>query len=325
MKKRAFQQLLVLGACGWLMAGPASASADYPSKPIRIIVPFATGGGTSNAARVIGEQLTVKLGQPVVIENRPGGNTVIGASIAATSAPDGYTLFFANSSFAINPGLMTNLPYDSDRDFTPVAPILVNNFIMLAHPSSGFHTLSDLIKNVKAKPHDYPYPSVGAAGIGRIANEIFNQKIGVQLVNIPYKGTGQLATDLMGGQVKYAIEIPGVYIPHIKANKLRALAVTGKNRLPSLPDVPTFAEAGMPEFDIQSWYGLLAPAGTPSAIINKLNINIQEILKTQDIRQKLQMIEAEPMLGSPSDFANLIKNETERFKKVVLEAKISVQ
>jgi tripartite-type tricarboxylate transporter receptor subunit TctC len=312
---------LSLAAAGLLMSTQAAAT-DYPHKPIRIVVPFATGGGTSNAARLIGEKLTERWGQPVVIENRPGGNTVIGAALVSKSPADGYTLFFGNTSFAINPGLMPKLPYDSARDFAPVASLVVNNFVMLAHPSVPARNLQELIKLIKANPKDYPYPTVGAAGIGRLASEIFIQRIGVQLVNIPYKGTSQLATDLMGGQVKYAIEIPAVYLPLIKTGKVRALAVTGKQRLASLPDVPTFAEAGIPDFNVQSWYGLLAPAATPRPIIEKLSTTIQEILKSPDVRQRLEAIEAEPLIGGPTEFGALIKTETERFAKVIKEAKI---
>jgi tripartite-type tricarboxylate transporter receptor subunit TctC len=311
----------LLAAAGLLMSTQAAAT-DYPNKPIRIVVPFATGGGTSNAARLIGEKLTERWGQPVVIENRPGGNTVIGAALVSKSPADGYTLFFGNTSFAINPGLMPKLPYDSARDFAPVASLVVNNFVMLAHPSVPARNLQELIKLIKANPNDYPYPTVGGAGIGRLASEIFIQRIGVQLVNIPYKGTSQLATDLMGGQVKYAIEIPAVYLPLIKTGKVRALAVTGKQRLASLPDVPTFAEAGIPDFNVQSWYGLLAPAATPRPIIEKLSATIQEILKSPDVRQRLEAIEAEPLIGGPTEFGALIKSETERFAKVIKDAKI---
>lgn len=312
---------LAAAAAGLLLSIPAAAT-DYPQKPIRIVVPFATGGGTSNAARLIGEKLTERWGQPVVIDNRPGGNTVIGAELVAKAPADGYTLFFANTSFAINPGLMSKLPYDPARDFTPVAPLLVNNFVMLAHPSVPARNLQELIKLIKAKPQDYPYPTVGGAGIGRMASEMFNGRIGVQLVNIPYKGTSQLATDLLGGQLKYAIEIPAVYIPQVKAGKLRALAVTGTRRLASLPDVPTFAEAGLSDFNAQSWYGLLAPAGTPRPVIDKLNATIQDILKSPDVRQRLEAIEAEPLLAGPDEFGALIKKETERFAKVIKDAKI---
>lgn len=321
MKKTMLGALSLAAAAAGLLSTPAAAT-DYPQKPIRIVVPFATGGGTSNAARLIGEKLTERWGQPVVIDNRPGGNTVIGAELVAKSPADGYTLFFANTSFAINPGLMPKLPYDSARDFTPVASLMVNNFVMLAHPGEPARNLQELIRTIKAKPEEYPYPTVGGAGIGRMASEMFNSRIGVQLVNIPYKGTSQLATDLLGGQVKYALEIPAVYIPQVKAGKVRALAVTGKHRLASLPDVPTFAEAGMPDFNVQSWYGLMAPAATPRPIVEKLSATIQDILKSPDVRKRLEAIEAEPLIGGPSEFGALIKKETERFAKVIKDAKI---
>ncbi len=320
--KKSLLGALPLAAAAMALCPTTAGATDYPTKPIRIVVPFATGGGTSNAARIIGEKLTERWGQPVVIDNRPGGNTVIGAEHVAKSPADGYTLFFANSSFAINPGLMPKLPYDSGRDFTPVATLLVNNFVMLAHPSVPARNLSELIGVIKAKPDDHPYPTVGAAGIGRVASEMFNARIGQQLVNIPYKGTSQLATDLMGGQVKYALEIPAVYIPQIKAGKVRALAVTGTHRMAALPDVPTFAEAGLPDFNVQSWYGLLAPAATPKPVIEKLSAAIQDILKAPDVRRRFEAIEAEPLVGGPTEFAALIKKDTESFAKVITAAKI---
>lgn len=325
MKKTMLGALSLAAAATGLLLPTSAAATDYPQKPIRIVVPFAPGGGTSNAARLIGEKLTERWGQPVVIDNRPGGNTVIGADAAAKAPADGYTLFFANSSYSINPGLAPKLPYDPVRDFTPVAPLLVNNFVMLVHPSVPARNLQELVNLIKSKPEDHPYPTVGSAGIGRMASELFNGRIGVQLVNIPYKGTSQLATDLLGGQLKYAIEIPGVYIPQVKAGKLRALAVTGKRRLAALPDVPTFAEAGMPDFNVQSWYGLLAPAATPRPIVDKLNAAIQEILKAPDVRQRLEAIEAEPLIGTPAEFGALIKRDTERFAKIIKDAKIEAQ
>jgi tripartite-type tricarboxylate transporter receptor subunit TctC len=298
------------------------AQNDFPNKPIRIIVPFATGGGTSNAARLVGEKMTEKWGKPVIIENRPGGNTVIGAELVAKSPADGYTLFFANTSLAINPSLMAKLPYDTNRDFTPVTPLLVNPFVLLVHPSVPASNLQEFIKLVRANPENWPMPTVGAAGIGRVTGEIFNEQIKVKLTNIPYKGTSQLATDLLGGQIKHAIEIPGVYIPHIKAGKLKALAVTGNKRLAALPDVPTFAEAGMPDFNSSSWYGLMAPAGTPPATIQTLSSAIQQFMQSDDVKQKLSLIEAEPLIGGPSDFGALIKKETDRFSKVIRAARI---
>lgn len=322
MNKTMLGALSLAAAAAGLLLPTQAAATNYPTKPIRIVVPFTTGGGTSNAARMVGEKLSERWGQPVVIDNRPGGNTVIGADHVAKSPADGYTLFFANSSFAINPGLMPKLPYDSARDFTPVASLMVNNFVMLVHPSLPVRNLSELIKTIKAKPENYPYPTVGAAGIGRLASEMFIARIGEQLVNIPYKGTSQLATDLLGGQVKYALEIPAVYIPHIKAGKLRAVAVTGTQRLASLPDVPTFAEAGMPNFDVQSWYGLMAPAGTPRPIIEKLSATIQEIMNLPDVRKRVEAIDAVPLIGSPSEFGALIKKDTESFAKIIKEARI---
>jgi tripartite-type tricarboxylate transporter receptor subunit TctC len=324
MTARLASALFLLTTAGALLPAPAAAqAANYPEKTIRIIVPFVAGGGSSNAARMIGEKLAERWGKPVVIDHRPGGNTVIASEAVARAAPDGHSLLYANSSFTINPQLMAKLPYDSTKDFTPVSGVLSNASILLVHPSVPANTLAEFRALLRQHPTDFPFPSVGTAGIGRVAGEVFNGLVGVSLVNVPYKGTAQLATDLVAGQVKFAIEIPGVYIPHVKAGRLKALAVTGKTRLPSLPDVPTFAEAGMPEFDLQSWNGLFATGGTPPEVVNKIAAAVQDILRSPDVRARLAAVESEPMLAGPAEFGALIRAETERFGKVIKAAKIT--
>lgn len=311
--------LLVLGVHRAVFAQDA---ANFPDRPMRIVVPFAAGGGSSNAARMVGDKLAERWGKSVIIENRPGGNTVIGAEAVARSAANGYTLLFANSSFAINPSLNARLPYDSARDFAPVASILSNPFVLLVNASVPASSLAEFIKLVKAKPADWPFPSVGSSGVGRLAGELFNSLIGVSLVNVPYKGTNPLAIDLLGGQVKYAIEIPGTYLPHVKSGKLRALAVTSRNRLAALPTVPTFGEGGLPELDIQAWYGLMAPAGTPEPIVQKIAQAVQEIVQMPDTLQRIAAIEAEPLPAGPTGFAQMIRQDTERFRVLIRNARI---
>lgn len=304
----------------------ALAQDNYPNRPIKIIVPFATGGGTSNAAHMIGEQLTAAWGQPVIIENRPGGNTIIGTEALAKSAPDGYTLQLVNSSHAINPHLMKNLPYDSDKDFAPVGTLLKNRFMVLVHPSVEANSLQEFINQVRnSQPGAWSFGTVGATGIGRLAGELFNTTAKINMVNVPYKGTGPLLQDLVGGHVKFSIEIPGVYISHVKEGRMKALAVTGEDRLPSLPDVPTFTEAGMPEFDLNSWYGIVVPAGTPQPIINKLSAEIRRIIALPEVKARLAQIEADPMPSTPEEFAALIKSESNRYAKIISDAGIRVE
>ena len=296
----------------------------YPAKPIRIVVPFAAGGGTSNAARLLGEALTRKWGQPIIIDNKPGGNTVIGAQLVARAPADGYTLLFVNSSFAINPSLQ-KLPYDSLADFTPVGTVLVNPFVLLVHPKVSARNLGDFTAMLRARPEDWNLPTVGATGVGRVASEMFSQAVGVKLQNIPYKGSSELATNLVAGELRFAIEIPGVYLQHVRANRLHALAVSGRTRLDSLPDVPTFAEAGMPQFDVQSWYGLLAPAGTPAPVIAKWSEGLREVLQSEEMRRYLTSIDAQAMVGTPAEFGALIRSEMQNFARVIKERRLDLE
>jgi len=231
--------LAVLGMSAAAMPAHAGDAAGYPNKMVRIVMPFTSGGGTSNAARFLADKLAAKWRHPVIIDNRPGGNTVIGASIVAKAEPDGYTLLFANTSHTINPSVLPTLPYDSVRDFAPICTVLVNRFVLFTHPGMKAKNLEEFAALLKADPDAYNLPTVGAAGVGRLANESLMRLIGVKLQNIPYKGTSDLATNLIGGQLKFALEIPGFYLPHVKSGKLNALAVSGNARMPSLPDVPT--------------------------------------------------------------------------------------
>ncbi|MDX3906360.1 MAG: tripartite tricarboxylate transporter substrate binding protein [Pigmentiphaga sp.] len=317
--------LLPLATVSMMAAGQASADAGYPNKMVRIVVPFTSGGGTSNTARFLADKLSAKWRQPVIVDNRPGGNTVIGSNIVAKAEPDGYTLLFANTSHTINPSVMPKLPYDTVRDFTPVCTVLINRFVLLTHPSMKANDLDEFIAKLRADPDAYNLPTVGAAGIGRLANESLMRAIGVKLQNIPYKGTSDLATNLMGGQLKFALEIPGFYLPHIKSGKLKALAVSGETRLSSLPDVPTFAEKGLRNFDTQSWYGLLAPAGTPDAIVNKIAADVRAIVASDEFAGYLDSIQSEAFASSPAQFADFIQREMKKNRETAEQAGITAE
>ncbi len=295
---------------------------SFPTQQVNIVVPFAAGGGTDSTARLLAQKLSEKWGKPVVVENRPGGNTVIATQLVAKARPDGHTLLIANSTFAINPILSATLPYDSYKDFVPIGTVAGGPFMMLVHPSVPANDLKGMLQILQtSKPGEWNFATVGGSGIGRIVGELFALQSGTKLQHIPYKGASQIATDLLAGTVKLTIDPPNTYIMHIKSGKVKALAVTGK-RLASLPNVATFAEQGMPEFDVRSWYGLLAPAGTPKAIIQKISTDVQEILAQTEIKDKFAALELDPMPSSPEQFQLYLRTETEKFSRVVKAANI---
>ncbi len=306
-------------------AGSASAQQGYPNKPIRFIVPYAPGGSTSNVARLIGQKLTEAWGQQVIIDNRPGGNTVIGSEALAKSPPDGYTISLAASTHATIPHLLANLPYDPIKDFTPVATLVTTQLVLVLHPSVPANNLQEFIALAKSKPGQLNFASVGTGSSTHLAGELFNNVAGVKMQQVPYKGTAPALTDLIGGQVQLNFDTPITSIPHIKSGKLKAIAITGKTRLAALPQVPTFAEAGLPNYDFQLWMGVLAPAGTPKEIVNKLNTEIAKILTMPDMKEKLVSQGLEPFVSTPNQFAALIKSDMTKFGQVIKTANIKLE
>ena len=306
-------------------AGSASAQQGYPNKPIRFIVPYAPGGSTSNVARLIGQKLTEAWGQQVIIDNRPGGNTVIGSEALAKSPPDGYTISLAASTHATVPHLLASLPYDPIKDFTPVATLVTTQLVLVLHPSVPANNLQEFIALAKSKPGQLNFASVGTGSSTHLAGELFNNVAGVKMQQVPYKGTAPALTDLIGGQVQLNFDTPITSIPHIKSGKLKAIAITGKTRLAALPQVPTFAEAGLPNYDFQLWMGVLAPAGTPKEIVNKLNTEIAKILTMPDMKEKLVSQGLEPFVSTPDQFAALIKSDMTKFGQVIKTANIKLE
>ena len=313
--------MLLLGVM-LMLAGSAIAQQAYPSKPIRFITPYAPGGSTSIMARVIGQKLTEAWGQPVVVDNRPGGNTIIGTDALAKSAPDGYTIMLTTNTHVINPNFSLNLPYDTIKDFTPVATLYISEFVLVLNSSVPANSLQELIALAKSKPGKLNYASTGSAGSSHLAAELFNVQAGVNIQHIPYKGAGPALTDLIGGQVEMHVNNPLVMIPHIKSGKIKGIAVTGATRLAALPDVPTFAEAGLSGLDVKFWYGVLAPAGTPKAIIDKLSNEIAKILAMPDIRERLISQGLEPFISTPEQFAALMKADMAKYANLVKAANI---
>lgn len=300
------------------------AQATYPTKPIRLILPYAPGGSTSTIARLIGHKMTEHWGQQVLIDNRPGGGTVIGSELMARSPPDGYTLLMVTSTHTINPSLM-KLPYDAVRDFAPVSTLTTTGYVLVVHPVLPVKTLREFIALAKARPGQLDYASSGTGTANHLATELFSMLAGVKMQHIPYRGGGPAIIDIMGGQVQVHINVPTNLIPNIQTGKLRGIAVTGASRLLALPEMPTFAQAGLPQFTSGNWNGLLAPAGTPKPIVDALATEIGRILQLPDIREKLLSQGVSTWINPPDRFADLIKSEMATFDKVIKTANIKLQ
>lgn len=313
--------LLVCVAASWL--GTAVAQQPYPTKPIRLIVPFPPGGSVDPIARMIGQKLTERWGQQVIVDNRPGANGVIGTELLAKAPPDGYTLIHLGAStHVINALLVRNLPYDSYKDFAPVATVQRSNYVLVIHPSVPAKTLKDLVALAKARPGELNYASSGNGNMNHLAAELFNMLNGVKTHHIPYKGAGQVLTDLIGGQVHMHFSVIISAIPHIKSGRLRALAIGGDRRFPPLAHVPTFAEAGMPEFTLRPWQGMLAPARTPREIIDKLSGEIGRIVALPEIQDRLTGLGMEPLIATPEQFLKLMEEDRAKSAKVIQVANI---
>jgi len=306
-----------------IFSGMAGAQQAYPVKPIRFIVPFPPGGSTDPVARLVGQKLSESWGQQVIIDNRPGGSTVIGADAVAKAPPDGYTiLLLAFSTHIINSILLRDLPYDSFKDFAPVATLTKSEFVLVVHPSVPTNNLQELIALAKARPGELNYASAGNGNLGHLAGELFNMMAGIKTQHIPYKGAGPAFTDLIGGRVQMHFAVVFSAIPHIKAGKLRGIAITGDARSPQLPQVPTFAEAGLRDFDLKSRLGVVAPGRTPKAIIDALSAEIAKALTAPDIQEKFEAQGLSPFISTPEQFAALMQADTSKIAKIVKAASI---
>jgi tripartite-type tricarboxylate transporter receptor subunit TctC len=293
---------------------------DYPSKPIRIIVPYPPGGFNDNLARTLGQKLTEKWGQPVIVDNRPGGGTTIGTNLAAKSAPDGYTLLIVSFAFAVNPALYASLPYDTAKDFAPIVFAASTPNLLVVNPELPVKSVKELIALAKSKPGKLNYASAGNGSSNHLSMELFKSLTGVDIVHVPYKGSAPAVTDLIGGQVDVMFDnVPNV-LPQVKAGKLRGLAVSSKERSPFIRDLPTVAESGVPGFDVSVWFGVVAPAGTPRSVVAKLNAEINGILKLDKIRQAFNNQGVEPAGGTPEGFASFLVAQTTKWAKVVRES-----
>ena len=300
------------------LSAAAAVAQPYPSKPIRLVVPFPAGGTTDILAREAGQRLSLSLGQSVVIDNRPGAAGNIGSELVAKSAPDGYTLLMATvSTHAINPNLYARLPYDHIKDFAPVVLVAGVPNVLEVTPSLPVHSVADLIKLAKEKPGQINFASSGSGTSIHLSGELFKTMAGVDMTHVPYKGSAPAITDLIGGQVQVMFDNLPSSLPQIKAGKLRAIAVTSAQRAPALPDIPTIAESGLPGFEATSWFGIVAPAGTPPTIIARINADVNQWLQSPEAKEKLLAQGAVAAGGSPEQFAAYIHAETEKWARVV--------
>jgi len=294
---------------------------DYPTKPIRIVVPFPPGGATDILARDVAQKLTESWGQQVIVDNRPGAGGNIGSELVAKSAPDGYTLEMGTvGTHAINASLYAKMPYDHVKDFAPVILVAGVPNVLVVNPALPVNSVQELIAYAKANPGKLNFASSGNGTSIHLSGELFKVMAGVQMTHVPYKGSAPALQDLLGGQVQLMFDNLPPSLPQIKAGKLRALGVTTATRSPALPDVPTIAESGLPGFESSSWFGVLAPAGTPPAVIAKLNAEIATWVASPDAKQKLLAIGANAAGGTPDDFAKHIAAETAKWAKVVKES-----
>ena len=305
--------LIALLAC----AGSAFAQA-WPARPIKLIVPYPPGGSADILARAIGQKLADGIGQSVVIDNRPGAGTAIGAEAAARSAPDGYTIMLGTvSSHAINPALNPGLKYDPVKDFAPVSLVASIPFALLVHPSLPARSVQELIALAKTKPGSLNFSSAGTGTSNHLAGELFKSMTGTYMVHIPYKGSAPALADLLSGQVNLMFDLVLTAQPHVKSGAARALAVTGLERSTALPGVPTAAESGVPGYEVSAWFGFFAPAGTPAAIVTALNAQTVKAMRLPDLRERLASQGADALTSTPEQFAAYVKDELNKWTRVV--------
>ena len=298
------------------------AQPAYPTKPIRIIVPFPPGASNDILARMVGRKLAETLGVQTLVDNRGGASTIIGASALLKSPPDGYTIMVTSSTHIITPLLMRT-PYDAVKDFAPVTTIDSSDYVLVVHPALPVKTLMEFVALAKARPGEINYASSAKGSGNHLSAELLAMRTGIKLQHVPYKGGGPAVTDLMAGQVQMFFNSPSSLVPFVKSGKLKALGVTGEKRMSAIPHVPTFAEAGLPNFYVKSWHGILAPPGTPRPIIDKLHAEVAKVLAMPDTVESLAALGMLPWSISPEQFAELLRTDTKRFADVIAAAKIT--
>jgi len=316
MSRFARSAALLAALMFWFAAGAVYAA--YPDKAIRLIVPFPAGGATDFMARSLAQKLSERLGQPIVVDNRGGAGGTIGAEAVASAPPDGYTLLFSTMGvLAINPSLYDKLRYDPVKDFAPVSLTHATANLLVVHPSVPAKDVKELIALAKAKPGTLTFGSSGNGTSSHLSGELFKSMAGIDITHVPYKGTGPALTDLLTGRISMMIDTVSVHVENVNAGKLRALGVTSAKRTPSLPNVPTIAEAGLPGFDVSIWLGVLAPAKTPPDVVARLNSEIRKVMAEPEMKAQLLKAGIDPMTSTPDEFTATIKADTAKWSKVV--------
>ncbi|WP_239024314.1 tripartite tricarboxylate transporter substrate binding protein [Ramlibacter humi] len=313
--------MLALPALAQQAASPAAGQA-WPTKPVKVIVPYAAGGPADVYARFLAQRLGDQLGQPFVVDNRTGAGAVIGTDAAAKSPADGYTLLVMSNTHTVNETLVPNKPYNLMRDFAPVAPINSSDLLLVAHPSLGVATVQQLVKLAKEKPGKLNYASSGTGTPYHMAGELFKAMSGTSIVHVPYKGSSAARTDVIGGQVDLMFDAVTTMAEHAKSGKVKAIATTGKKRSAVLPDVPTVDESGVPGYEATIWLGVLAPKGTPAAIVTKLNEAITKIVSAPDVQKAWEQQGAVPMTMTPAQFEKYMQDDIAKWAKVIQSANI---
>ncbi|MDB5900533.1 MAG: tctC [Ramlibacter sp.] len=326
MQRHAFVRFLAATACatGMLQAVPASAQ-QYPTHPVRIIVPFATGGSADVYARFLAQRLPDLLGQAFVVENRPGAGAVIGTDAVAKAPPDGYTLLLMSNAHTVNETLVPNKPYSLTRDFVGVAPINSSDLLLVAHPSVPASNVQQLLKLAKERPGKLNYASSGTGTPYHMAGELFKSMSGTYLVHIPYKGSSGARTDVIGGQVDLMFDATTTMVEQVKGGKVKAIATTGKQRSSVLPDVPTVSESGVPNYEATIWLGLMAPKGTPPAVVARLNEAVSKIVNTPEVQQAWARQGAIGMVMQPAAFDKYVADDIHKWQRLIQSARIKAE
>jgi tripartite-type tricarboxylate transporter receptor subunit TctC len=316
------KRLFLLAALPFALAAHAD---TWPSKPVTLVVPFPPGGTTDVLARALAEKLTTSLGQTVIVESKPGAGATLGADFVAKSKPDGYTLLMGAVHHTIAPSVFKKVPYDLQKDFAPITTVALVPNVLTVSATNPAKTVADLVAQAKAQPGKLNYGSNGNGTAQHLIGTQFENVNGIEITHIPYKGSGPLVTDLIGGQVTMSFDTVTPVLPHIKAGKLKALAVTTAKRSTALPDVPTLAEAGIKGIDTGTWFGLLAPVATPKEITTRLHTEVTKALAQPEFRKRLEEIGAEPVGNTPEQMAAQIKSDTDKFAKLVKDAKVVIE
>ena len=314
--------LLALALCLPFLVQSQTYPAGFPSRPVRLIVTYPAGGGADAMARLIAPKLGEALGQPVLVENRGGASGTIAADLVAKSAPDGHTLMLDAANHAVNPSLLPRLPYDPDKAFAPVTLLALFPNMLVVHPAFPVSSVKELIQKIRAEPGKIAFASSGNGSAQHLAGELFRQRAALEMVHVPYKGGGPALIDVMGGQVPLYFGNMASALPHVKNGKLKALAVTGAKRSAAAPDLPTVAESGMPGYQVYEWNAIFAPAGTPPAIVNRLQAEIAKVVKIPEVRDRMLALGAEIVASSPADLGAWVREQTASWAKVVRAANI---